>query len=351
VKSLLTEIQALKMILSITFTNTFASDDFRQAVEGKSSAVLALDPTTRTQPSKLRLSITRCTEELQLFVNALEEADNGHRFGWRRFSMAGKLRKIQEAVEDLDRQCRLINNLVAIDSLTLITTALKEIREVKKEAAQDRTNQETWQDAEARKTANLMQSSQHRERDKILSWISPTDYSNQQKDFISKRTAETGKWLLTCTEYQNWTQDIGSTVLCPGIPGSGKTIMSAIVIEDLACKISNQGNGAMAYVFFNFRRRNEQSLVEVFWSILRQLVAQQPGGVSDRIKRFWEGYKEKVLSPSLADISEVLENVISDFTESGRVYIVLDALDEIAIEGGAQEQFLTTMLNLQAKHA
>lgn len=127
--------------------------------------------------------------------------------------------------------------------------------------------------------------------------------------------------------------------------------MSAIVIEDLACKISNQGNGAMAYVFFNFRRRNEQSLVEVFWSILRQLVAQQPGDVSDRIKRFWEGYKEKVLSPSLADISEVLENVISDFTESGRVYIVLDALDEIAIEGGAQEQFLTTMLNLQAKHA
>ncbi|RYO87951.1 hypothetical protein DL766_010235 [Monosporascus sp. MC13-8B] len=71
------------------------------------------------------------------------------------------------------------------------------------------------------------------ERQIILDWITPIDYTPQQNDYFSRRQAGTGEWLLDSTEYQAWLKTDGQTLFCPGIPGAGKTILASVVIENI----------------------------------------------------------------------------------------------------------------------
>ncbi|KAJ4354490.1 uncharacterized protein N0V89_006227 [Didymosphaeria variabile] len=70
-------------------------------------------------------------------------------------------------------------------------------------------------------------------REKVLDWLSTVDYHAQQRDAICQRQEGTGQWLLTSKEYKSWLETPGSTLFCPGMPGAGKTIMCAIMIEAL----------------------------------------------------------------------------------------------------------------------
>jgi len=65
-----------------------------------------------------------------------------------------------------------------------------------------------------------------RERQDILDWLRPVDYTSQQNDFITRRQQGTGQWLLCSPEFQEWKSIQGQTLFCPGIPGDGgKTII------------------------------------------------------------------------------------------------------------------------------
>ena len=61
-------------------------------------------------------------------------------------------------------------------------------------------------------------------------------------------------------------------LFCPGIPGAGKTILTSIVVDDLTTRFSNDPSVGIAYVYCNFRRRDEQKAEELFASLLKQLM-------------------------------------------------------------------------------
>ena len=67
----------------------------------------------------------------------------------------------------------------------------------------------------------------------LMRWICPIDYHVQQQDFIDRHQAGTGQWFLQATEYQEWDRSRDVTLFCPGIPGAGKTIMAALIIDYL----------------------------------------------------------------------------------------------------------------------
>lgn len=68
---------------------------------------------------------------------------------------------------------------------------------------------------------------------KILNWLADSNYSSQHNDYLSRRQQGTGQWLLDSGEYQDWLSTDKQTLFCPGIPGAGKTILTAIVVENL----------------------------------------------------------------------------------------------------------------------
>jgi hypothetical protein len=81
---------------------------------------------------------------------------------------------------------------------------------------------------------NVVKLVRHQEdqgRQTVLDWITLIDYAPQLNDFIARRQAGTGQWLLDSTEYQTWVETNKQTLFCPGIPGAGKTILTSIVVE------------------------------------------------------------------------------------------------------------------------
>ena len=177
----------------------------------------------------------------------------------------------------------------------------------------------------------------------ILDWLTPIDYTSQQSDNINRRQAGTGQWLLDSAEFQTWLKSSKQTLFCPGIPGAGKTILTSIVVNHLTTQSPNDSTIGVAYIYFNFRRKDEQKANNLLASLLKQLGQGQsslPGGIKD----LYSEHKTHGTRPSFEELSKTLHSVAAIYS---RVFIVVDALDECQIDGGCRTRFLTEIFNLQ----
>ncbi|KAL7951679.1 nucleoside phosphorylase domain-containing protein [Trichoderma barbatum] len=92
-------------------------------------------------------------------------------------------------------------------------------------------------EAEKRISEVLAKNKDHQE---TLEWITPIDYAPQQRDYTKIRQPETGRWLKDPDEYRNWIGSDKHTLSCPGVPGPGKTIMTATKVEDVLGNLLKQ---------------------------------------------------------------------------------------------------------------
>jgi hypothetical protein len=183
------------------------------------------------------------------------------------------------------------------------------------------------------------------EHQAILNWLTPVDYAPQQSGFISRRQAGTGQWLLDSAEFQTWLNIDKQTLFCPGIPGAGKTILTAIVIDDLTAQFSDDLTIGIAYIYCNFRWQNEQKINELLASLLKQLPERQPS-LLDSVKDLYSRHKTKRTRLSLDEILRALQSVAAMYS---RVFIIIDALDECQASDGRRTRFLAEVFRLQTK--
>lgn len=180
--------------------------------------------------------------------------------------------------------------------------------------------------------------------DQILNWLTPTDYGTQQSDFLKRRQKGTGEWFLASEAYLNWLDESSQTLFCPGIPGAGKTIITSIVIDDLRHRFQDETTIGMAYIFFNFRRNDEQDITHLLACIIKQLVQGQ-SSLPESVQRLYDKHGNQRTRPSDDDLLNTLSLVASIYS---RVFIIVDALDEYQITGSHRSEFLTAIFNLQA---
>ncbi|PMD50443.1 ankyrin, partial [Hyaloscypha bicolor E] len=265
-----------------------------------------------------------CQKELESLLEELRKRGQGQRLSWERFKGAFLAKDTRESVQNLSRQCQSLNSMLSIDAAVLGATIYKEVREGRKE-------QQEWQ--------------REQNRQAILDWLTPTDYTPQQSDFISRRQEGTGQWLLDCVEFQEWMHTDKRTLFCPGIPGAGKTILTAIVVNDLATRFTDNATIGIAYIFCNFRRQGEQKAKDLLESLLKQL-AEGQSSLPESVLSLYSKYKEKRTHPSLDEISTTLRSVVATFS---RVFIVLDAIDECQVSDGCRSRLLSEIFDLQDK--
>lgn len=279
-KSFVAELQALKTVLYETQTNIIANQDFADAFHGRHSALLSqLGPLAHDTDTAVMVSA--CEAELQGLLADLKKRAQGHRVGWERLKGALLAKKTREAVENLHRQCQILNRLIGIDALALSANIYKEVQAARKE-------QQDWHMASDHKA--------------ILDWLTPIDYAAQQSDFINRRQAETGQWLLNSEKFKAWMETDNQTLFCPGIPGAGKTILAAIIIEKLTACVENDKSIGVAYLYCNFRRYEEQRAEDLLASLLKQLVQDRPSLLSN-VRNLYDSYKDKPTRPPLYELS------------------------------------------------
>jgi Cdc6-like AAA superfamily ATPase len=183
------------------------------------------------------------------------------------------------------------------------------------------------------------------ERQAILDWLTTVDYVPQQHDFISRRQAGTGQWLLDSAEFKTWLETNKQTLFCPGIPGAGKTILTSVVVEELTARFQNDKSIGIAYLYCNFRRQDEQKAQDLLASLLKQL-SRGRSSLSDSVKSLHDSHNGKRTRPLFDEISKALQSVADLYS---RVFIIIDALDECQASDGCRSRFLSEIFSLQAK--
>lgn len=171
-----------------------------------------------------------------------------------------------------------------------------------------------------RKIARYVDKQEHRD---TLKWLSDEDFSyhkNYQSHLVRNREAGTRRWLLGSDEWESWLKSGGQTLYCPGIPGSGKTFTTAMVIENIG-DLSEENDWIFAYVFCNYQQRKENMSEMLLRSLLR-MVLEQTQEISDEVQR-WP-IRTKELS-----IKEIMEQLRISVKGCSRVFFMIDALDEL----------------------
>ncbi|KFY17970.1 hypothetical protein V492_00220, partial [Pseudogymnoascus sp. VKM F-4246] len=169
-------------------------------------------------------------------------------------------------------------------------------------------------------------------RTKILCWVSPEPYSQHHQQAWKDVLSGTGNWLLSDLVFDKWKKESVSSILwLHGIPGSGKTKLASIVIED-AMQAFRAGQSPPPAFFYCSRNTAEPARSNpdaIIASIVRQLSCLQPDFpllgpvVATYRKREAEGFAS---GPLRIDESTAL--IIQLTEQYPMTTIVIDALDE-----------------------
>lgn len=177
----------------------------------------------------------------------------------------------------------------------------------------------------------------------ILDWLTPVDYAPQHNDFISRRQPGTGKWFFGCEKFQEWLKNDKQTLFCPGIPGAGKTMMSATVIAHLYQVFPTTDVG-IGYIYCNLQRQTVQKAEDLLLSLLKQL-AQRQALLPTNVKDLHERHQKDRTRPTVDEISRTLNAVSTTFS---RVFFAIDALDECEAPDHSRTTFLKEIFKLLA---
>ncbi|KAH0354288.1 hypothetical protein KCU81_g1532, partial [Aureobasidium melanogenum] len=138
----------------------------------------------------------------------------------------------------------------------------------------------------------------------------------------TQRHGSTGQWLTRTDEFKRWIAGSDPNVFWfTGILGSGKTVMTAFVVEQLSAK-PTQNFEKLVYFFCQYDNETSLKATTVLRSIIRQLLDQE-----DRIFTEHES-KIDALLDNLYDLS-LLESLFTNIINCLKsITVIIDGIDE-----------------------
>ncbi|KAL3707747.1 hypothetical protein TMatcc_005729 [Talaromyces marneffei ATCC 18224] len=157
---------------------------------------------------------------------------------------------------------------------------------------------------------------------RIEKWLCPPDPSINLNEAQKKRQIGTGSWFLDGEPFKKWKTGQCQHLWLHGIPGCGKTVLCAAIIEDL-----NQQTDLSHIVldfFFNFTDADKQSLDKLVRSLVAQLYSKCDKS-REELERLFSSCENGHKQPTFESLSTTFMQMAK---YAGKIQIVLDALDE-----------------------
>jgi Cdc6-like AAA superfamily ATPase len=129
---------------------------------------------------------------------------------------------------------------------------------------------------------------------------------------------------LKSTPFIEWLEGKEKSLFCPGIPGTGKTMIASIVVDHLKTSFSDDKTGK-AFLYCIYKRQDNQSVDDLLASLLGQLAVGQstvPKSIRELYDKHRRGEKPRL---SRNEILEALSSITKTYS---RTFIIIDALDE-----------------------
>jgi len=123
---------------------------------------------------------------------------------------------------------------------------------------------------------------------------------------------------------QKWLEGKEKTLFCPGIPGTGKTMIASIVVDHLKTSFPDDKTGK-AFLYCIYKRQDNQKVDDLLASLLGQLAVWQ-SMVPESIRELYDKHRRGE-KPRLSR-NEILEALSSITKTYSRTFIIIDALDE-----------------------
>lgn len=187
--------------------------------------------------------------------------------------------------------------------------------------------------------ASIKDDAQARQSKELLDRICSTDYADEHFDHLQRHESGTGEWFLKhpkFTAWQNATAVEDRTLLCPGDPGTGKTMLAALSVKHLRTTL-NAPMAPVLHIYCDYKRQEQQTGLHMISSLLRQLLAFEQT-IPEQIKSL---YRETSW-PTFHAVQNMLRLAMHNYT---KLFIVLDALDECGDE--ARKKLLMSLSGLR----
>ncbi|KAH8593813.1 hypothetical protein B0O99DRAFT_574491, partial [Bisporella sp. PMI_857] len=165
-------------------------------------------------------------------------------------------------------------------------------------------------------------------KQKMLNWLGSINARKWQDTNINLRKEGTGIWFTDGPELKQWQTEPNSQLWVHGIPGAGKTILMASVIQEL--KRSVDETVALAYFYCDYKDTATHDPVAILGSLARQLIVQNQNALDD-LEAFYNNHITAERFTSQLKAAEVQELIIHISSYFKTTMIVVDGLDEVAI--------------------
>ncbi|ETS82029.1 hypothetical protein PFICI_07031 [Pestalotiopsis fici W106-1] len=156
-----------------------------------------------------------------------------------------------------------------------------------------------------------------KKRQQLLDSLSTHDYMRALKQSSQKRYSSTANWVFETPQFQQWLEGESSLLWCSGKIGSGKTIITASVIQHIL-QIKEDGNSSLGPVSFFFAQFDDSESLRAeiaLKSILRQRLEAMD-------------IPEELYETSAADWHDLSKPLERYMSVPQRSFILVDGLDE-----------------------
>ncbi len=179
-----------------------------------------------------------------------------------------------------------------------------------------------------------------------LAWVSSINSRAQQSHLRASLERGTGGWFLNSPQFETWLKNPRQVLLCPGIPGAGKTMIVATVVDYLQASVcSSEGTAGLVYIYCDYKSDRSRTLEELLGEMIKQLV-EHDEKLAVPLLDMYDRHFERQTFPTADEICEALESIIS---RRSAAYLIIDAIDEVSQERGKRQRLAEVIAKLQTK--